>query len=446
MELMRAGATVPGDEWDILVVMSSFWFQVYRLAVLALAPLALRRLATPVGRRGERRGHVPERSGELWLHAASVGEFNAAVGLIERLLKIRPGLHIVVSTITQTAAEEVQRRFVSQAGNGAGSRLRHVFAPLDTPRAVHRWLTRTAPVALVLVETELWPEMLTQCKLRDIPVAMVNARLSDRALKRYMRLGGLFRDLVSEIDLVLAQDDVARKNFKRLCVPDERLFVTGNLKHEPARLPEVSPEVCNWQRLWEGRPAWLAGSTHAGEETLLARAQLRILEQHPDALLVVVPRHPERASRAMQALIAGGVNACDIEHWTENSEASAVVIGRMGVLGMLYRCIPVCLVGGSLVPGIGGHNLIEPALASRPVLVGAWVDAQRESAEGLERAGALFRVADAASLSDAVRAWMTEPADAVEAGKRAQAWAQSRKGSLAASLERMLPWLNHQGL
>ncbi|MFU8877194.1 MAG: 3-deoxy-D-manno-octulosonic acid transferase [Wenzhouxiangellaceae bacterium] len=451
IELMPAGETVPGDEWDILAVMSSFWLPVYRLAASALAPLALQRLATPAGRRGERRGDVPEGSGELWLHAASVGEFNAVAGLLERLLDNRPGLHIVVSTTTQTAAQAFEHRFGNQSG--AEGRIRHVFAPLDTTAAVRRWLKRTAPSALVLVETEIWPVMLDQCRRRSIPVAIVNARLSERAMRRYRCFAGLFRQALAEVDPVLCQDDESRERFEELGIAHDRVAVTGNLKFDLASPADPTDEVLSWQRLWSGRPVWVAASTHAGEERIVADAHRRLLREHADALLLVVPRHPERGEAAFDELKQAGLTACMVRDWPDRAACGdggrpgriqAIVVDRMGVLTGLYRLVDACMVCGSLVEGIGGHNLIEPALTGKPILTGIHTAEQQAAADGLEAAHGLVRVQSAIDLAERLAKIFEDPEFARQLAENASAFVESQRGALHRTIEVLEPWLDER--
>lgn len=422
--------------------MGSLALGVYRLAAAVLAPLVGRRLGRAAGnpelraRRSERDGDVPAAGGELWLHAASVGEVNAAEGLIHALLASDPERRIVVTTLTATGAAEVARRF------GDSDRVRHLFAPLDTRRRVRRWLARTRPERLVLVETEIWPEMLAQCRARGIPVAVVSARLSERAFARYRRWRALFAPVLAALDAVLCQTPADRDRFAALGVPTDRLAVTGNLKldaAEPAPVPEV---VESWRAAWSGRRAWVAGSTHEGEEAILADAHRQVRDAIGDALLICVPRHPERAGAALRALEDAGLSCVPIDRlatWPEadGRDVEAVVVDRLGVLAGLYRVADLAVVCGSLVPGIGGHNLIEPGLAGKPVITGRWTGAQSEMAEGLSAAGALVEVDSAETLAATLIDLFSDEERRRALGERAREWAESQRGALARTLARL---------
>ena len=419
------------------------------MATGALAPFAARRLARAAGdapeflaRQSERRGHVPDASGELWVHAASVGELNAAEPLVRSLAGDRQH-RIVVTTLTHTAAAEAHRRFARCDA------VRHLFAPLDTVGCVTRWLDHTRPRALVLVETEIWPVMLEQCRRRSIPVAMVNARVSSRATRRYRRFAGLFREALADVDPVLCQDEISRERFEVLGVDRNRTRVTGNLKFDVGSLAVPGDEPLDWQRRWSGRPAWVAGSTHAAEESIVAGAHSRLLQAHSDALLLVVPRHPERGLEAFDACERAGLNACMMEDWAarsvqesgEKDPIHAIVVDRVGVLSDLYQLVDVCVVCGSLVDGIGGHNLIEPALAGKPILTGVYTDDQRAAAEGLETAGGLVRVDSETALAEALMRILESEKFARQLAANANAFIRSQRGALDRTLEALEPWL-----
>lgn len=427
----------------MLEAMRSSWFPVYRLIGSVLAPIAARRLFRAVDddpslrvRQPERRGHVPEASGELWVHAASVGELNAAEPLIRRLATAsRP---IVISTLTHTAARRARERF------GEHSSIRHLFAPLDTPGCVRRWLDHTRPDRLLLVETEIWPVMLAACRRRGIPVAMVNARVSARALRRYRRFASLFRSALQVVDPVLCQSRADRDRLAALGVDPTRMTVTGNLKFDVAPADAVSPDVQSWAAGWSGRPVWIAGSTHAGEEEILARAHQRLLQSIPDALMVLVPRHPERSGQALEALEAAGIAAGPVDRMEANPGAQAVVVDRMGKLAELYRCGHAAFVGGSLVTGVGGHNLMEAAVAGQPVLTGPHTVDQQEAADGLASVNGLIRVDSARSLTDSLERLLSDRSLAERTAANAAAFAASQRGALARTEQALAGWLEKQ--
>lgn len=417
--------------------MGSWSLAVYRAAAAALAPLAARRLAAAAGQdaslraaQAERHGEVPWAGGELWIHAASVGEVNAAAPLVRALGQRFRLLH---TSVTATGRQAIERHH--------GDAVRRLFLPLDTPGRVARWLDRSAPAGLILVETELWPELLNQCRARSIPVAMVSARLTERSRSRLRRVPGLSRRMLAGIDPVLCQSEADRARFAALGVAPERLAVAGNLKFDADPDPVVPAQVRAWAVHWAARPSWVAGSTHAAEEELLARAHRRVQERFANALLVLVPRHPERATDAMQRLQRAGLRVCRVDALAESPPVDAAVVDRLGVLAGLYRVTHAAVVGGSLAPGVGGHNLLEPALAERAVLAGRWTEAQQEAAVGLREAGVLFEVEDADELAGALIGLLDDPERAAVLGARARRWAQAQTGALRRTLEALRPWL-----
>ena len=405
------------------------------------APLAARRLARAaagdadaVARQAERRGHVPDAHGELWVHAASVGELAAAEPLLSRLRDRRR--RVVLTTMTHTAAARAREHVT-------GDTIRHAFAPLDTAGAVNRWLDHTRPARLLLIETELWPVLLAACRKRGIPVALVNARLSQRAFRRYRRFRGLFADALSGVDPVLCQTAADAERFATLGVPPARLAVCGNLKFDGAAAPAAAADrAAAWRGAWQGRPAWVAGSTHAGEEELVATAHARVCTAVPRALVLVVPRHPERAADVIRALEAGGLEACGIDALPDRPEAACAVVDRMGVLTELYGAADAAFVGGSLVAGVGGHNLMEPAAAGRAVIAGPHLDDQQAGASVLRRARALMIATDADALAAHVVASLRDRDRARRMGRAARAAITAERGALDRVVAGLQPWLD----
>jgi 3-deoxy-D-manno-octulosonic-acid transferase len=429
----------------MLDAMRSSWFPVYRVLGALAAPIAARRLARAaagdpalVARRAERHGRVPDAAGELWVHAASVGELAAAEPLIARLQRER-GERIVLSTMTHTAAARARDRVT-------GASVRHVFAPLDRRRWVSRWLDHTRPARLLLIETEIWPVLLAACRERAVPVALVNARLSARAFARCMRFRSLFGQALSAIDPVVCQSSMHAERFAALGVTPDRLAVCGNLKFDVAPpAGRLSEPVAGWKRSWGDRPVWVAGSTHAGEEALIARAHAAVRERVPGALAIVAPRHPERAADVLSTLASAGLAACSIDSLAQHPEAACAVVDRIGVLPDVYRACGAAFVGGSLVDGIGGHNLVEPALGGRPVIAGPYRDEQHEAASVLDRAGALMTAADADALAGHVADLLTDEDLAARHGAAARAAFGVERGALDCTMERLAPWLDGAG-
>jgi 3-deoxy-D-manno-octulosonic-acid transferase len=386
-------------------------------------------------RQGERHGAVPEAGGELWIHAASVGEVHASAPLIRALRKRHPSQSLLLTSFTHTGAQAIERLHPDR------TRLRQLFVPFDTPRRVARWLDRTRPAGLILVETELWPELLIQCAARSIPIAMVSARLSENSLSRLRRFGRLARQMLSGVAPILCQSAADRDRLIALGLPAGDVQVTGNLKFDVGADAVVPKEVLEWQRLWSERPTWVAGSTHPAEEGLLAQAHRSLRQRRGTALMVLVPRHPERAGDALMTLQQQGLRACRIGDFDASSEVEAVVVDRLGVLAGLYANTDLGVVCGSLAPGVGGHNLLEPAHAGRPVLTGRWTESQRAVADGLRSAAALVEVDGADTLATMLDQLFSDPRRAAALGEAARTWARSQGGAVARTLERLEPWL-----
>ncbi|GAB4169750.1 MAG: lipid IV(A) 3-deoxy-D-manno-octulosonic acid transferase [Wenzhouxiangellaceae bacterium] len=420
--------------------MRSFSLAVYRAASGVLAPFAAWRLKRAVAddpvllaAQRERHGDVPEGGGELWVHAASVGEVQAVAPLVTALADAYPERPIVHSTMTHTG-----RRMVAALHAGAVNAL---FAPLDSPRCVARWLDRRQPAALLLAETELWPVLLEACARRGVPVAMVSASLSETSARRLSRFPGLVRTLLGPVDPILCQSEADRARFIRLGADPARVRVTGNLKADATR-PEA-PEAAQWAQCWYGRKSWIAASTHPGEDELMVRAHRLLRDRLGDLLLVLVPRHPERAFALAERLRGQGWSVALPDELAPDSRPEIVIVDRIGVLAALYACVDVAVVCGSFVPEVGGHNLLEAATAARPVITGPWTAAQQAHVEVLERAQALFRLTapDAEAMAAQVALFMNDPGRAAEAGARARAAAHRERGVVTRTFEALRPWL-----
>ena len=297
----------------------------------------------------------------LWIHTVSVGESLAAMPLIRQLKAEHPELPLLVTTTTRTGAEQIAK---------LGDLVEHRYAPLDYPDALWRFLRRTRPRALVIMETELWPNWLAACARRQLPVVVMNARLSERSCQRYQKVRGVFAAMSRHLSLILCQhrDDAAR--FLRLGVPAERVQVTGSLKFD-IQLDQNQIEAGQRLRSQIGpRPVWIAASTHAGEDEQILAALRQVRQQLPQSLLILVPRHPQRFDSVAALCQAEGLTLARRSRQETISSDTQVYLGdTMGEMPLLLQACDVAFVGGSLVP-IGGHNLLEPASLGKPTLTG----------------------------------------------------------------------------
>ena len=391
--------------------------RVYSAALYLLAPLVWSRVwreQLPGARRRERLGLIPPiREGErvIWLHCASLGEVQAARPLIAALGERWPGYRLVVTTMTATGAQRVLSLAEESPGERTGGEVSHHFVPLDFPGVARRFVTRLRPALAIFFETELWPNLLAACDRAEVPVAVVNGRLSPRAFRGYRRLGPLMRDALGHVTWLAAKSPDDARRFHELGMPADRSEVVGSLKFDLAVNDEARAVSERLRDRLGRRPVWVAGSTHPGEDERLLDAHARLRRRLPDALLVLVPRHPRRfeavAELCRQADLAVARRSRD--KWPRDT--TAVYLGdTMGELLSLYGAADLAFVGGSLVP-IGGHNLLEPAAMGVPVLTGPELANFSDVAEVMREAGALTEVADAEALADTlVRLFADAPA------------------------------------
>lgn len=341
----------------------------------------------------ERYASYPAGSAEapLWLHAVSVGEVNAAAPLVDRLRRDRPDLRLVVTTITPTGSERVLALW--------GDAVTHVYLPYDLPGAVGRFLDHFRPALALIIETELWPNLLFACRDRGIPTHILNGRLSARSLRGYKVLEPLIRRALRSVRLVAAQSSEDGRRFTTLGAEPGTVVVTGNLKFDIAPVDNAAFVQVFADHRNAGGPAWIAASTHEEEEAAMVQAHLALLRQHPDALLLWAPRHPERfRAVAERVREAGLVVATRSGHTWPDARTQVLVIDTLGELTRFYACAQVAFVGGSLQP-VGGHNLLEPAATGTAILSGPHLHNFADIAKRLREAQAMRIVEDAGALA-----------------------------------------------
>lgn len=300
----------------------------------------------------------------IWIHAVSVGESIAAIPLIKELKKQNPALPILVTTTTSTGAEQIAK---------LGELVEHRYMPIDFGFAVKGFLKATRPKQMLIIETELWPNTLRTVHDSEIPITVVNARLSEKSCKNYAKVQPLFNLLVPCLDKVLCQTESDAERFERLGVDKHRLFVTGSIKFD-IQISEEVKEKGKALRADLGikRPIWIAASTHKGEDEQVLEAHKKILESHPTALLILVPRHPERFDNVFELCQKLGFDAARRTSRTEVTESTQVYLGdTMGEMLVLMGAVDICFMGGSLVGDkVGGHNVLEPAALGVPIING----------------------------------------------------------------------------
>jgi 3-deoxy-D-manno-octulosonic-acid transferase len=363
----------------------------------------------------------------IWIHAVSVGEVQAAAALVLALRERYPQTPVLVTTFTPTGAARAAALF-----RGAAE-VR--FLPFDLPGSVRRFLDRARPRLAVIIETELWPNLYRQCRLRRVPLVIASARMSRRSIERYRRLGALFREAVAGAVVIAAQAEGDAERFRALGAPAERTHVTGNLKFDftpPGDIHERGSALR--EQYAPGRAVWVAGSTHGGaEEEAVLEAQRHVRARHPGTLLVLAPRHPNRFDEVAAWLARQGIA------FVRRSQSSAagpagdrpdvLLLDTLGELLYFYAAADLAFVGGSLAP-VGGHNLLEPAALELPILTGPNHSNGEDVARLLLECGGAQLVRNGPELGSRVDQLLADRALREEMGHRARAAVDRNRGAL----------------
>lgn len=332
----------------------------------------------------------------LWVHAVSVGEAIAAIPLVKMLKARYPELPILITTMTPTGAARVKSAF--------GDTVVHAFIPYDLPTSMRRFVNTFNPVVCVIMETELWPNLIAACAQKKIPICLVNARLSPKSAAGYQRIAGLTREMLARLTLIASHGEADAERFIALGADPAKVTVTGNIKFDmevPAGLQEKADVLRN--ALGKDRFVWIAASTHEGEEEIILAAHQMLRKHRQDALLILVPRHPDRFDaiadlcRQQFSTVRRSLNeVCE-------SEVAVYLGDTMGELLLLYAAADVAFVGGSLIPR-GGHNMLEPGILGKPILTGPHLFNFAEISELFFAANAMQKVTTATELADALLA------------------------------------------
>jgi 3-deoxy-D-manno-octulosonic-acid transferase len=408
-------------------------------AMVYLAQRRKRGKEHPVRSR-ERRGISSETRPEgplVWIHAASVGEATAVLGLIEYLLDTRPHLEILVTTGTVTSARLLENRLPARA--------RHQFVPADLPNWTARFLDHWRPDLALWVESELWPNLVFAAHARRIPMVLVNARLSARSYGRWRHWPGLIGPILSAFDLCLAQDHQQAERFRSLGA--RQVAAVGDLKAAAPVLPFDRSELSHLRDAIGSRPMWLAASTHPGEEKIAAQVHRDLAAHHSGLLTIIVPRHPPRGDAIGAMLAEQGLRVARRARGQPVTRDTQVYLAdTMGELGVFYRLAGIAFVGGSLTAkggaAKGGHNPFEAARLGCAVLHGPDMSNCAGMAAALAAAGAAEPVSGAAALAQAVSALLADQRLRAERATAAAHVAAAGLGILDAVLERLAPWLD----
>jgi 3-deoxy-D-manno-octulosonic-acid transferase len=395
------------------------------------APVLLRRRAAcgkeDAARLGERLGHAGAARPDgalVWLHGVSVGEATSLLPLVMALRASRPDLAVLVTSGTITAAEMLARRLPDG--------VIHQYLPLDTPRAVQRFLDHWRPGLAIFVESELWPNLLQEAHTRGVKLALLSARMTEESARGWARFPVAAHAIFSAFDLVLPQDDATAERVRRLgAIPGPKL----NLKLAGDPLPVDELELARLRKAAAGRKVVLAASTHPGEDELVVEAFHAAVHDPAEALLILAPRHPDRGPD-LAARFNGTRRGAG-----EAPSGPIHIADTLGELGLFFRLADVVVMGGAFLPDIGGHNPLEPARIGRPILTGPHAFNAAEPYADLIADAAAIEAADAPSLARHIRGLLDNPAIARRMGEAALSYANRQSAALDAALDRLEPLL-----
>ena len=366
-------------------------FLLYLLFPVVIARLLWKSKSNPAYRQrlSERLGFIPFKATKpvIWVHAVSVGETNAAKPLIDGLIAAYPEYLILVTSTTPTGAQRVQDLF--------GKQVAHCYFPYDLPDVVDRFLKRIKPQVLIVVETEIWPNLFASCKQSNIPIGLVNARLSEKSTSAYLKINRLIKETLSNIDLIAVRSQTDADSFTTLGANQHQIKVVGNIKFDIKPNQQLIKKGKQWKQNWgQQRKVLVAASTHQGEDEIILDLYNSLLITHPGLILVLVPRHPERFDHVYELCktYAGKdqkvIRHSESDQYQGKPEVAIIVGDSMGEMQSWFAAADVVLMGGSLL-NIGGHNPIEAIVQGKPVVSGKYMFNFRDIVPELEASGML---------------------------------------------------------
>ncbi|MGO4525244.1 3-deoxy-D-manno-octulosonic acid transferase [Microvirga sp. 2MCAF35] len=414
-------------------------FKAYRTAVSVLEPAVLGLLYWRQHKGREDRTRLGERQGYpsrqrpkghlIWVHGASIGETLSLLPIVERMTQ--RGLTVLVTSGTKTSASLIARRLPPGAI--------HQFVPLDVPRYIRRFLEHWQPDLALIAESEIWPNTIMALAERDIPLVMVNGRMSDRSYRRWQRMPHIIKGLLERFALCLAQTSEDAERLARLGAP--RVIVTGNIKFDAAPPPADPRVVAHLSGMIAGRPVWLAASTHPGEESVVIAVHRALAKRYPQLLTIIAPRHPHRGPEVAALSGQAGLRAARRSEGIHPDRATDVyVVDTVGEMGLFYRLSPVVLMGGTMVP-VGGHNPIEPAKLGAAILHGPHVHTATEIYEAIDQARGAVMVKDSATLARAVNELLSNAALTRDMARKAGEAVQALGGAVDRTMQSVEPFI-----
>jgi len=422
---------------------------VYTFAFYLLLPLYFARLCWKGAYNREYFFRWPERLGIskdsptknkplIWVHAVSVGEVNASMPLLRRLIAEYPNIEILVTTTTPTGSKLLLERL--------GGTVKHQYLPVDLPLCIKHFLDHWQPKALILLETEIWPNLINLCKQKGIKTALVNARLSEKSKSNYLKYNSLIKESVDSLDLILAQYESDRLRFNEIS-QIKKIDICGNLKFDqdiPSELNEISLNIRkDWSINGKVRPTLIASSTHEGEEDIVLDAFEKILKVRPESLLVLVPRHLERFERVKGILQESKIPFVSRSMREDVSKDTKILLGdTIGELNFLYSLADVAFIGGSLIDH-GGQNLLEPSAQSLALLSGPSLRNFSDISEQLIQNNALAVVHDAEELCNRYLLLIEDESTCNAIGAKAYEVFMKNRGALDAILNKLKPLISN---
>lgn len=413
----------------------------YDLGMLAARPALPLLMRQRLGRGKEEIARLCERYGRatverppgplVWVHGASVGECNAVMPLIQLLRQHFPAYTVLLTSGTVTSARLMAQRLPEGAI--------HQYVPLDAPACVNRFLDHWQPDMALFVESEIWPNILRLTRRRSTPIFLINARMSERSAARWSHAPNTARHLLGLYDLCLAQSEADAQRLVQLGAA--QVMITGNLKFDVAAPPVDEAALDTFRRQVNGRPLWVASSTHAGEEILIAEAHRRLKSQYRELLTVIVPRHPHRGQEVAETLAQAGEQAGLRSRGNGPApEHGIYVADTLGELGLFYRAAPVSFIGGSLIPH-GGQNPIEAAKLGSVLTHGPHVTNFRDIYHELDSHGGAVAVDGPADLATTVKRYLAAPERMKEAARAALETVSRLDGAVERTMETLEPYL-----
>mgnify|MGYP000054436946 CR=1 FL=1 len=358
----------------------------------------------------------------LWVHAVSVGEVVAIAPVLKQLIALNPQLPILITTSTPTGADRVAKLFKGV------ERVWHQYCPYDQPGAVGRFIKQQKPCGLLIVETELWPNMLAKCAQANIPVILANGRMSEKSAKGYAKLNKLTQAMLKNLSLLVAQYATDGERFKGLGLPADKLLISGSIKFDLEHDPALDSKAAELKAQIGERPVLVLGSSHDTEEHGVLELMPQLWEAYPSLLLIIVPRHPERFGAVTKLAQSYSQKVLRRSKSASNSECQVYIGDTMGELATFYAVADLAIVGGSFV-SVGGQNPIEPASVATPVLMGPHQYNFSVICPALEAAQGMQTAADYSALQAQLLQLLANPERIAQMGGNAKEYVESQRGA-----------------